>query len=586
MTEPSAAISANGSTDEPDDATLMTSVTDPTRNDGNRTSNESILIKFEFKVHNSGDFAACDIHRQLLSAILSAHPSTKFFTNKSSQTTINPSSTCDTFFHQFNYQTFHKKKFHLVCVAHRIQSASTFNDIKETCKSLLRKYNGYIRIHKWDENELDVVSVGWLYGANPKRHNRDHIIENIKKISELRNLSFIPIELYSKTISNASLTDQNRVTTSAINISCRRSDLQQCKALLQEVFKHKTNHLPGKFIPNDMSSSESFDTFTKYIKLQNKYLYNHRAITVVGVSEESLRDTFVLHGKTTSLLAIARCQPFFSWISKTRQTSKTGRILFSTTANEYQKATKWIDETFLAHHSKLPHIVWPKEFQSTSAYRSTNGAPTTKPFDDYTTDLITNVSPLSDSSYSKPPNSWDRPLNIVTTSNRNDVLSTNSKSIADTQVSTLTDLVTQLQHDLQSQAQKHARELEQQNQKHRADIESLIDQRLSSLSHVNQPTNSHSNETIESIVQRSIDKRIQSLDDKFDKLLSTFQAVLSTTNSSRSSSPLPNVSNTATMNIPGSQNKAPKKKPRTNYTQDIRRALTAQFSSEPSPTNS
>lgn len=582
MTEPSTRFSVNGTTSDIDDATLMTSVTDPTRNDGNVMSNDPLLVKFEFKVHDKGEFAACDIHRQLLSLILSSHPTTKFFTNKSEKSTITPSATCDDFFHHFNYQTFTKKKFHLVCVAHKLQTKSKFNDVKDSCKSLLHKYNGYIRIHKWKEHELDIVSVGWLYGANPKRHSRDHIVKNIKKLSELHNLSFVPMELYSKTISNAPPSDKSRINTSAINISCRRSDAKQCKALLQHIFKVKSKQVPGKFIPNDISSSESFEVFTQYIKLQNKYLQNHRSISVVGISEESLCDSFVLNGKTTSLLTIARSQQFFTWVSKTRYTSTTGRIVFSTDAANYDDAIQWIDEVFLVHHSKLPHIVWPKDFQSTAAHR-TFTTTTTKNLDEYTVDLITNVSPLSDVSYSKPPNSWERPIKIVTTSVPQDQPSAYSKSQADTQVSALTDLVSQLQNELKTQAKQHAHDMEQQNQKHKADIESLIDRHLSTFQSSKSNSVPSSNESIEAIVQRSIDRRVQSLDEKFDKLLSTFQAVLSNSSSSRPSSPTSTSTSQSVPKPPGSNNKAPKKKPRTNYTQDIRRALTAQFSTtEPS----
>ena len=75
--------------------------------------------------------------------------------------------------------------------------------------------------------------------------------------------------------------------------------------------------------------------------------------------------------------------------------------------------------------------------------------------------------------------------------------------------------------------------MENQHKQHKADMEALI-QPLSGPSAPNQST---TNADIETIVKKSIDKRVQSLDDKFDKLLSTFESVLRQSSSSRATSP-------------------------------------------------
>ena len=446
-----------------DGDTLMTTTeasssktSSPESNDASTTSVNSFSIKIEFKT-TSHAFPAPEIHRNIILAIEHQFPSTKINTNSNPNASITASKHNSEFFlRNFNYPSFPRSKFSLVCLAHDITTPASFSQINAATKKILSQNKAFLRINQWKVNELNIVNIGWIYGAHPHAHNRNHISKMITEFCEKNQKPVPSLKIFAKSLSSAS-SPRKRITTKAIQFACRKEDSDEIKSVLQECFSDSNTFLPGKFIPSDLSYKQGQAIYSQYIQHQNKYLANHRSISVVGVQPTDLFDNIVHNNNNTTLVQQVQQSKLIDWISTTHRTTSEGRFLFSTDKDRYQEAIQWIDQTFLPLFNNLP--------SKKSSSHPNNILPTrigTIPKQDsYSQSLASSINSIAEKSYVRPPNAWSKPISIIAsstpqTSVSHMTMSSDQSSIItkmEKQINSLTKTVQDLQNKLEASHQ-------------------------------------------------------------------------------------------------------------------------------------
>ena len=447
-------------------------------------SNNTFAVKFEFHVKNN-QFAAPSIHKSILDALHEVLPCTRITTNRNASTFIDPTTLSEEeFMASFDYKSFPRSTHRRVCFAHNIITRASFNDIRESIKYILRQHNGFIRINPWNEDDLDIVNVGWIYQAHPKLHNRDLICHLINQYCLDNSISTVPLEIFPKTIVAYDPNDNNkRITTNAIHFACKNSDSRDAKNMLKTCFTSSESLLPGIYIPNDLSNKEGMHVLSKYVKHQNLYLHNHRAITVMGIHPDDLFTTYTdSSNKTSSIFEKCLQAPTVTWLTTTKFSTKSGKVIISTTKEKYTLATEWIDTHLLPSHRFITDPQPLITFKSTSPYRI---KPKQYNNDQYTKSLASNISDITDDTASYPvSNAWSKPLQIITKpskeqNNQSQTTLSNQSSLATLQ--TAIETLTQNVHNLKNELNTIKQTIASNNSPHiESQVKSYVDDTLKS----------------------------------------------------------------------------------------------------------
>ena len=439
-----------------DDVVMTTSPTLPNPPSSNPSDSpkdvslHTYSVKFEFKT-TSTTFPAPEIHRKLLLDVERHFPSTTINTNTNAQATITVSKHNEAFFlRNFKYPSFSRTKFSLVCVAHSISTPASFNEIKSSMQKTLSQNKAFIRVNQWSTEDLNIANIGWIYEAHPQAHNRNTILSTIKKFCTTNNKSEPSIEIFSKSIS--AVNSAKRVSTQAIQFACRRQDSESVKSTLQQCFSDSSIYLPGKFIPSDLGNKQGQDVLVKYIHLQNKYLADHRSISIIGIQPHELATDFSPCNDHPNIIqSIHQCK-LIDWITPTNRTNSTGRFLLSTDKHRYKDALVWVDNTFLPLFTLLPKRNLPSQF--THPFPIRTGL---KHNDVYTSSLASSISNVSDVTYPKPPNAWTKPISIIASRTPQTSISRITKSTTDSDlIACMEKQIANLQQKLEANQTIHA----------------------------------------------------------------------------------------------------------------------------------
>ena len=451
-------IGVNANSDTPMSEAQPPSSTSPssTSNVSDVNESRSYAIKIEFKT-NSSSFPAPEIHRKIILELERQYPSTTINTNTNPNIKIKASEQSnDYFLANFKYPSFSRSKFSLACVAHNVVSDASFSEIITSTKKVLTQHKAFLRINKWHTNELDIVNIGWIYGAHPQAHNRDNIIQTIKRYSEETNKLKVELEIFPKSISST-ISPRKRITTQAIQFACPKEQANAMKTLLQECFSHPDLFLPGKFIPSDFAYKQGQTAFHQYIQHQNKYLVNHRSISLVGIHPSDLIQSVDHNGKPTSLIQILKQSSCVDWISSTNRTASTGRYLISTNKDSYQSTIKWIDDIFLPLFTIIPNKTTLHDFHDITPRRISFQTPQQ---DEYSKSLVSSLTEISATSFVRPPNAWNKPISIIASQTPQTSISKMTSSDTSTvveqleqKIESLTNIVASLQKKLESTQQ-------------------------------------------------------------------------------------------------------------------------------------
>ena len=420
-----------------------------------------LSLKFEFRCEKA-DFAARNVHRELMFAIANNCPGTVFHHNdNTSISSFDPFiASDDEMDTKYKYKIFKRSNYFLACFAHSIDTQATFDDIKKHCKPILNNNNGFIRIHKWNEGDLDIATAGWLFESNPTVHNRDYIHKIIQTYCRSLDVTYHHIEIVNKTISFTNRITKTKVSAPAIHILCRRDDIKTVQNMLQTLYSNPIFDGPGKFIPIDLTTKQTTMALEKLITLQKSYLSNHRSITVAGVSFESLAQLIDDKECSTLTKLINKCV-LIDWVTPTTKTETNGRIIFSTTAQNYFAAIEWVEDTFLPLHKSIHHRINPTAFEG-HAHRIARKGQTDRVADVYTANLMKTINSLPVST-APSSNAWNKPLVIGQTDpvqplNHNITANNNQQST----INDLNSKIDSLSQTIDKLQQQIAQQLEQQ----------------------------------------------------------------------------------------------------------------------------
>ena len=468
---------------------------------------DTVNVKFEFRTTQK-DFDFESIHREIVITIANKYLDAIFFSNQPDDATFD-AFTNDDMPKAFNYQILPRSNHFVACFAHRIKSSATFDDLKQLLKPILHANQGYIRLNKWPERDLDIVPAGWLLKSHPIVHHRDYIHDLIKQYCHQNDIELVPIQLQTRSITFNPRTSNQRIRTNAIHILCRNNDLSKCRHLMQTLYSKDNFRGPGKFVPSNIASTQGPSSLQQLIEMQKHYLENHRSISVLGVSFSSLS---LYHSSNTAdtLLDIIFKSSCIDWISPTSRTNTHGRILFSTSTDKYYSAIHWIDNTFLSLHHSLDDPTSPTEFNG-KAYRLVKGQQSTKS-DEYSRNLIQSIKNFQPTKATNHPNAWNKPLTIKpripddTDATSTTTIGTTSEFTIST--SELTNIVTQIESLMQS-FNNFKNDVQQQLQAQNAMIAN-----------------------IDNLVDISVNKHLQSIHENIDTMKTNFDRTIKKLNDS------------------------------------------------------
>ena len=227
--------------------------------------------------------------------------------------------------------------------------------------------------------------------------------------------------------------------------------------MLQESFSSADINLPGTFIPNDLSQKAGHEIYKKYVNLQQAYMENHRFITLYGIDCNNLDQPIEHENKTTTLNKLFRENVNVDWITTTNATTITGKVIISTDINRLNKSIEWIDNVFIPMNKSF----LPRAATSFLYGRTVERRRYIPKSDDYTTSLASNISDVTDATYStKFSNAWTQPISIIDQaqpkSSPSPPTTSNDLSSLTTQLESLTTMVMDLQEKLTTVQEQQA----------------------------------------------------------------------------------------------------------------------------------
>ena len=432
--------------------------------------------------------------------------------NKSSELTALKNSD-DDFKMKFEYKTFDRKKNIDLSVL-----PTPFHPAPHSTTS-----KTHFKNHSVETTALYALTNGETnYRSNPNVHNRDQIKKAIRDACAELNIEFVDFEIYAKTMSYVDPESKKRIRLFAIHISCPKNNAGAVKTLLNSCYEEDDIFLPGKFIPNDIPASKTNNPYMKYLKLQNKYLVDHRSIRVSGVHPSTIESVLDIQRPTT-LTSMVGASTWIEWMSLATHVEKSGKIIFSTTASLYEGAMHWIKNTFLPYHNAIKNKPMPPEFDGDHATVQTRfgGNHENSLIDGYTESLVADVSNLSDETYTVPPvNAWSKPLAIVATKEATTTTSEQASTITNTNTNTntasditaLTTMVEQLRSDMKEQMKLQQEMIE-------SIIDNAINTKLAAIDQRYQNILEKVNKRWEDALTKQLEKAERDIDTTVDKVI-------------------------------------------------------------------
>ena len=330
---------------------------------------KEITLKFTFKVKKSEKGDPAQMHRNILTTIEEIDEHSNFFDQHNNQ--FNPVKATN-FSSKFTYETFPRKHFNLICVAHKLKLRASLNNLKREMRNVLATNHASITVHTW--STLDTRDVGWLLQMHPRFHNRQDIKDQLLKLLSTANdnTNEIPkFNLYVKTISDSNANATQRSSAQTIVIESASKDVHNLRELLHSAYNSKSKSLPGKFIPINYQHIETKEKYSSLIRLQHQYLQDHRNISISGDNNDNLEKIIHLNNKFDTIINHIKTSTAVTWISSSISSSDVWNI--STNSSSYVATcnlVKTILDTTKELSSNIPSIQYPIQ-QSTSLTTTT-----------------------------------------------------------------------------------------------------------------------------------------------------------------------------------------------------------------------
>ena len=330
-----------------DDITMSEATQETSQSDYSQSSEDTlhpdsldpVCIKILFKQMNgSHTDDVSHLHHQVLSHMRKLDP--KLIIYDSEDQPIILSNTTTHFKKRFIYEPLPRRHFRLLGVTHQIHSHLTISKHKKELTTFLQKHKITLAPHDWDS--LDVRDVGWFCNVHTFFHQREHLHSVlIKYITQANPSQHIPpFKLYVKTVT-AGKPGSSRVSTRAVHLESRSKDILILRKLLQQTYS-TIKGLPGHFIPSNLPHLDNKHLHRTYILQQNKYIDDHRNISIYGVTADQLLQKVTYNDKEGSIREHLRRSSVIKWISPTSSTEQDGKWHLSTTLHHYPLAVQTV----------------------------------------------------------------------------------------------------------------------------------------------------------------------------------------------------------------------------------------------------
>lgn len=337
-------------------------------------SPETFKIKILFKLQSGeSPINVGPNHRTILQQLLELDQQLVVEGQNKSKIDISKLSN-EAFKRNFTYHPIPRRHFKLVGVTHRITTTMSMKDIKTELQKVLTKYRATIAINTW--NTLDVRDIGWFCNIHPYFHQRDHLFDFLTSaIKTFTKSSDIPeFKLYVKSVVDGKPNSDTRTSARAVHVECRSDQVGVLRDLFQQTYS-KGKGLPGHFVPNNLQHLDNKQLHKTYIQQQNKYIDEHRNITVSDVTLEDLQMLILYNKKKISIQSALNYSSSISWMSPSPKFPNENKWNLSTTAHHYPIAVKTI-QAVIIENIKGSSSNMTKQNDTTSTSKTTTSETT------------------------------------------------------------------------------------------------------------------------------------------------------------------------------------------------------------------
>ena len=404
-------------------------------------------IKIAFKMKKGETINVSEKHREILVAMADADCDATIFDKDNNPIKLSHSTNLDT---KFNYESFPRKHFQLMCVSHTIATVLSLSNLKTSIRNVLASCRATITVNTW--NTLDVRDVGWLLQVNPRTHNREHIALCIRQaIQQLSTNAAPKFHLYVKTITNGKPSDKNRTSIPAVIIECASSSIIELRELLHKAYSQSSNALPGKFVPTNFQHIQSIREYTQLLLQQKQYLELHRNISVSNINLNDLQTTITHENKNSSILNALTKSNLVTWISPDNSSETIDKINISTTVTSYVSTCDLLKTVIT---SNIPNsIINTKYDESIPSHAPPQISTTTK---NYLSALTTNLPPPP---HTPSPSTNEKHSHTITSTNVSSITSPTTRITSNVQIDNIKEHISRSLTNLRKEFQLLQNEL-------------------------------------------------------------------------------------------------------------------------------
>ena len=280
------------------------------------TTRYEFSIRIRIKADNEED--AHKQHRNLMTTISKEMKQLKLYSKNNTE--IEPTeATID----DFQYHEVGKNTKYFI-VVHGVEQPQPYHKLKQnkTIFEALKTNHCFIYKHVWDEQEWNIVTIGFLSGVSPRHQAKYSIKKQFNTAKEGPKY-----EIGATTI-KTNMNDET-FTTFAYEVKCMQKDLADvCDYLATTGPKLDVTLIKHKW------KYSNPEVYINGIKKQNEYAREIRTIPIYGISRDAM----------DHLDEKLRSNNHIIDISPTSRTTTHGRWNAYTTAKHFEKTTKWLIE--------------------------------------------------------------------------------------------------------------------------------------------------------------------------------------------------------------------------------------------------
>ena len=218
------------------------------------SSPKETTLKFIFKVKKTKKVDPAQLHCNILTTIENLDRDKTFLNQQNN--TFSPNKV-QNFPSKFTYETFPRKHYQLICVAHKLKLSQLLNHLKSDMRNVLSATHATITVHTW--SILNTRDVGWLLHMHPHFHNCQDIHQQLSKILTKTTIDKeIPeFQLYVKTVTDGNANASQSSSAQAIIIESASNNVHSLQELLHTAYNSQSPLLPEKFIPANYQHIEN-----------------------------------------------------------------------------------------------------------------------------------------------------------------------------------------------------------------------------------------------------------------------------------------------------------------------------------------